>query len=144
MTITERGTARPPRSGRRGPDLDVFVAGALGILSFVGLWWLGSQTTQFVPSFGVLVAEVPRFLTEEDIWSDIAPSVLRVTGGLLIALGVGLVAAYLMNKGGFAGAIVNRYVDLTIGLPSTIVALLALFILKRSEISPYVVVVIAS
>jgi NitT/TauT family transport system permease protein len=120
------------------------VFGALGLLSFVALWMIGSATTTFVPAIGKVAAEVPAFLTEEDVLADIVPSLLRVAGALAIAVFVGFWAALVMARGGFWGSVVSRYVDLALGLPSTIAALLALFIFKRSEIGVYVVVAIAS
>lgn len=119
------------------------VFGALGLLTFVALWALGSATTTFVPAIGEVASAVPDFLTKEDIYKDIAPSIMRVVGALIVAVLVGFWAAYAMARGGFVGMVVARYVDLALGLPSTIAALLALFIFKRSEVGVYVVVAIA-
>jgi len=116
---------------------------ALGLLSFVALWWLGSVTSDFVPPIGEVLDAVPSFLTEEDIYGDITDSLTRVVGSLAIAVLLGFWAAYLMARRGFWGLVVARYVDLAIGLPSTIAALLALFIFKRSEVGVFVVVTIA-
>jgi NitT/TauT family transport system permease protein len=117
---------------------------ALGVLSFVGLWWLGSRTTRFVPPIDEVLTALPAFLTEQDIWPDILASVARVVGALALALVVGFGAAYVMSRQGFWAQVVARYVDLTLGLPSTIAALLALFIFKRSEVGVYVVVAITT
>lgn len=143
---TASGSLSGPRWRRTAvaaisPDL---AFGALGVLSFVALWWLGSRRTEFVPAIGEVAEAVPSFLTEEDIWSDIGPSLMRVLGALAIALVAGFWAAYLMSRGGFWGLVTARYVDLALGLPSTIAALLALFIFKRSEVGVYVVVAIAT
>lgn len=116
----------------------------LGVLSFVGLWWLGSVTTRFVPPIGEVVSAVPSFLTEQEIWPDIGASIVRVIGALGLALLAGFGAATLMARRGFWGDVVARYVDLTIALPSTIAALLALFIFKRSEVGVYLVVAITT
>jgi NitT/TauT family transport system permease protein len=130
-----------PSPERRGLE---HVFSVLGLLTFVALWWYGSQTQDFVPTFGEIADALPDFLTKEDIWADIGPSMVRVLGGLGIALVLGTGAAYLMARGRFWGQVVGRYVDLTIGLPSTIVALIALFMFKRSETGVYVVVALAS
>lgn len=136
---------RPPRRWpSRGRPTAEHLLGLLGLLSFVALWWYGSRTEEFVPALGEVAKAAPDFLTEEDIWADIQPSVVRVLGGLAIALALGAGAAYLMARGRFWGQVVARYVDLTIGLPSTIVALLALFMFKRSEVGVYMVVALAS
>ncbi|MGQ0607464.1 MAG: ABC transporter permease [Chloroflexota bacterium] len=117
---------------------------ALGGLAFVGLWWLGSRTTRFVPPIEEVLAAAPAFLTEQDIWPDILASMARVVGALALALVIGFGAAYVMARQGFWAQVVARYVDLTLGLPSTIAALLALFIFKRSEVGVYVVVAITT
>lgn len=117
---------------------------ALGVATFIGFWWLGSQTTRFVPPIEEVLAALPAFVAEQDIWPDILASVARVVGALAIALVVGFGAAYVMSRRGFWAQVVARYVDLTIALPSTIAALLALFIFKRSELGVYLVVAITT
>lgn len=134
--VGQPALVRPPPSTR--------VFGALGVLSFVALWWIGGETMRFVPPVPDVVEAIPSFLTEEGIYADIFPSLIRVVGGLAIAVVLGFWAAYLMAGGGFWGQVTARYVDLTLGLPSTIAALLALFVFKRSELGVYVVVAIAS
>jgi NitT/TauT family transport system permease protein len=62
---------------------------------------------------------------------------------LVVALVVGALAAWVIVRGGFWSRVVNRYVDLAIGLPSTIVALLALMVFKRSEAGVFLVVAVA-
>jgi NitT/TauT family transport system permease protein len=138
--VAGRPPSRPPPGPR--PTLE-HVFSALGLLSFVALWWYGSRTQDFIPALGEVAEAVPDFLTEEDIWADIGPSLMRVLGGLAVGLALGASAAYLMARGRFWGQVVARYVDLAIGLPSTIVALLALFMFKRSETGVYLVVALA-
>lgn len=118
--------------------------GALGVLSFVALWGLGSATTRFVPPLTDVMAEIPAFVTDPGVWEDIGASVVRVVGALALALLVGFGAAWIMARENFWSLVVARYVDLTLGLPSTIAALLALFIFKRSEVGVYVVVAITT
>jgi NitT/TauT family transport system permease protein len=120
------------------------VLGALGILTFVALWWYGSKTTTFVPAIGEVVDAIPSFLTEEQVWPDIFASTTRVVGALALACVAGFFAAFLMARGRFWGMVAARYVDLALGLPSTIAALLALFIFKRSEVGVFIVVAIAT
>lgn len=144
-TATANGPLRRPVRWRLladGPRTDR-IFGALGLLSFVALWWVGSLTSDFVPPISEVVDAIPSFLTEGEIYGDIASSLTRVVVSLAVAVVLGFWAAYLMARRGFWGLVVARYVDLAIGLPSTIAALLALFIFKRSEIGVYVVVIIA-
>ena len=134
---------QPGRRTRGTPFTVERVFGALGLLSFVALWAIGSATTTFVPPIGEVVSAIPDFVLEEEIWGDIGASLVRVIGALAIAIALGFWAAYLMARERFWGMVAARYVDLALGLPSTIAALLALFIFKRSEVGVYLVVAIA-
>jgi NitT/TauT family transport system permease protein len=123
------------------------VLSVAGGVSLVALWWIGSMKTTFIPPIGEVLATVPDFFSGEDIlygnvWGDVAATVRRVFGALAAAMAAGFVAAYVMARGGLGGRVVARYVNLMLGVPSTIAALLGLFIFKRSEIGVYVVVAI--
>ncbi len=122
----------------------VALTGMCGALSFLVLWWVGSEGTRFIPPITEVVAEIPAFLSDASIYRDIGISLLRVVIALVIALAVGLMAALVMARSNFWGRVVGRYVDLAIGLPSTIAALLALFIFKRSEVGVFLVVALAT
>jgi NitT/TauT family transport system permease protein len=139
MSEAPKGMGRPLWGRLRWLD---FGLGALGLVSLGFLYWLGSRTTTFVPPFGDVVAQVPAFLQEEDIWVDVVATVRRVFGALAIAMVVGFLAAYVMSRRGLWGLVIERYVSIMLGIPSTIAALLALFIFKRSEVGVYFVVAI--
>lgn len=128
------------RSLKKGSS--TLVPGLLGIAAFFGLWWLGAARTRFIPPIGEALAEYPAFLAS-DVWADIGASTSRVVLALLVALAFGAGAAWVIVRGGFWSRVVSRYVDLAIGLPSTIVALLALMIFKRSEAGVFLVVAVA-
>jgi NitT/TauT family transport system permease protein len=130
---------RRKRVPERWVDLGLGVA---GLSALVLLWWIGSRTTSFVPSIAEVLSAIPQFVREEEIWPDIVATVRRVFGALAIAMVTGFGAAYVMSRGGLWGRVVDRYVSLMLGIPSTIAALLALFIFKRSEIGVYFVVAI--
>ena len=119
-----------------------FALGITGLGSLVLVWWVGSRTTTFVPSIVEVVSSIPEFVREEEIWPDILATVRRVFGALAIAMLTGFGAAYVMFRGGLWGQVVDRYVGFMLGIPSTIAALLALFIFKRSEVGVYFVVAI--
>jgi NitT/TauT family transport system permease protein len=124
------------------PELALSVIGASSLL---GLWWLGSIKTTFVPSIGEVVSAMPDFFFQEDVlygsvWVDVLATVRRVAGALAASMIIGFLAAYAMVREGLWGRVVSRYVNLMLGIPSTIAALLALFIFKRSEVGVYVVV----
>lgn len=144
--MTVFGRSLPIARGAAGAPSPwlTWVLGALGALSFVALWVLGSMTTRFVPPITEVIAAIPAFITDPGVWEDIGASVMRVIGALVIGLIAGFAAAWVMARENFWSMVVTRYVDLTLGLPSTIAALLALFIFKRSEIGVYVVVAITT
>jgi NitT/TauT family transport system permease protein len=127
--------------GKRSQALDLALGG-LGLASLVLLYWVGSRTTTFVPPIGDVLSQIPTFLSEEEIWPDVLATIQRVFGALAIAMVVGFLAAHVMNRGGLWGLVIDRYVSLMLGIPSTIAALLALFIFKRSEVGVYFVVAI--
>jgi NitT/TauT family transport system permease protein len=140
-------TAYRPASKRRTAAIgrsSVALTGMCGVLSFLALWWVGSERTRFIPPITEVVSEIPAFLSDSSIYQDIGISLLRVVVALAIALAVGLMAALVMARGNFWGRVVGRYVELAIGLPSTIAALLALFIFKRSEVGVFLVVALAT
>jgi NitT/TauT family transport system permease protein len=141
VTGRPEGSVADPRRAVRDRWLD-FVLGLCGLGSLVLVWWFGSRTTTFVPSISEVVSSIPEFVREEDIWPDIWATLRRVFGALAIAMATGFGAAYVMSRGGLWGQVVERYVSLMLGIPSTIAALLALFIFKRSEIGVYFVVAI--
>jgi NitT/TauT family transport system permease protein len=87
-----------------------------------------------------VLREIPEFVTGKNIWPDVLATVRRVAGSLAIALTIGFGAAYAMQRGGLWGRVVDRYVGLMLGVPSTIAALLALYVFKRSEVGVYFVV----
>ena len=124
---------------------DELLLSSLGIaLPFV-LWWIGSVTTTFVPSIGEVIDAMPDFFFGQDllygsVWTDVLATLRRVLGALAVAMAVGFFAAYAMAREGLMGRVVTRYVNLMLGVPSTIAALLALFVFNRSEIGVYVVV----
>ncbi len=143
-TATAPQPVRRRRTGGLSRSPSVVLTGWCGVLGFVALWWIGSERTAFIPPITEVVAEIPAFLGDPTIYPDIAVSLFRVVLALAIALVAGLAAALAMARGHFWGRVVDRYVDLAIGLPSTIAALLALFIFKRSEVGVFLVVALAT
>jgi NitT/TauT family transport system permease protein len=108
------------------------------------LWLLGSEYTRFLPSTEDVLKAIPVFLSDPSTYLDVMVTLKRVAGALAISMVVGFLAAYFMSKKGFVGGVISVYVNLALGLPSTIAALLALFIFKRSEIGVYAVVAVTT
>ena len=126
--------------GSRPPTL---LLGLLGLATFFALWTWGSATNErLIPPLAEVVVSIPEFVAG-DIWGDVGASSLRVVGSLMGALIVGFFAAWVIARQGFWGSVISRYVDLAVGLPSTILALMALMIFKRSEFGVIFVVLVA-
>lgn len=145
MSAPTSAMAAALTAGRRSlaSGSSALVPGVLGVAAFFGLWWLGAERTRFIPPIGETLAAYPAFLGS-DVWGDIGASTMRVVLALLVAIVFGAGAAWvIVHEGGLWSRVVSRYVDLAIGLPSTIVALLALMIFKRSEAGVFLVVAVA-
>ena len=112
--------------------------------SLFALWWVGSRTTRFVPAIADVFAAMPEFLTDPETYLDIRVTVQRVAGALAASMICGFLAAYLIARSGFAGRVASVYVGFALGIPSTIAALLALYVFRRSEIGVYVTVVVVT
>jgi NitT/TauT family transport system permease protein len=112
------------------------------LLLILLVWWLGSERTRFMPPTGEVLEAVPAFVTQPSTYHDILITLRRVVGALAAAMLTGFLAAYFVARKGFVGGVISTYVNLALGVPSTIAALLALFIFRRSEIGVYVVVAV--
>jgi NitT/TauT family transport system permease protein len=133
VSATVTGVVRRRRLRRTGLS-----AASLGLLLVA--WMLASRTTRFLPSVGEVAAQLPRFLSDPATYTDILATLQRVVLSVALAVLLGLAGAVLSRRGGIAGQVIDTYVSLAIAIPSTIAALLALFIFRRSELGVYVVV----
>jgi NitT/TauT family transport system permease protein len=115
-----------------------------GVATLPLLWWFGSQTTDFIPSISEVLDQAPEFYGDPDTYFDIRVTVQRVIGALAASMTAGFIAAYIISRGGFAAKVTNVYVWLTLGVPSTIAALISLYVFRRSEIGVYVTVAIVT
>lgn len=112
------------------------------LILLVLLWWVGGAFTRFVPPIGEVMAALTAFATDSETWRHVTVTLQRVVLSLLAAAALGTAAAYTINRGRLAGKVVSIYARLALGVPSTIAALLALFIFQRSAIGVYVVVTV--
>lgn len=139
MKLSLRRTA-PRVSPRQGHARLLLAVWALLLL--VLLWWVGGERTRFVPPLFDVAGALPGFVTDWETWHHVLVTLQRVLASLLAAAALGTAAAYTINRGKLAGKVASIYVRLALGLPSTIAALLALFIFQRSAIGVYVVVTV--
>jgi NitT/TauT family transport system permease protein len=122
------------------PALPRWVLSAAGIGSVLALWWVGGSATRYVPPIGEVLAELPSFLARAETWEAVGSTTLRVAGSLLAALVLGTAAAFVMRRDWFWGRVVSAFVGFTIAVPSTVAALLALYLFRRDAIGVYAVV----
>lgn len=154
MTTTPRQGPRRGRHHAGGPLRRSILAGTgprgrastllgvLGVSLLVVAWWLGSLTTAFVPPVGAVLAELPRFLLDPETLDDVAVTWVRVVVSLLLATASGFLLALVMVRSRHFGPLVERVVTTLLGVPSTILALLALFVFRRDPIGVYLVVIL--
>jgi NitT/TauT family transport system permease protein len=112
------------------------------IIFVLVLFWLGGQFLAFLPSPGEVVTQLPGFFTDPETYAALLVTARRVVISLVIALILGFGVAYLMARGGLAGRIASVYVNALLVVPSTIAALVALFVFRRDPVAVYVVVVL--
>lgn len=129
---------RPSR--RRLPDASHWALSVAGIGSILVLWAIGGSATRYVPPIGEVVSELPAFLASAEVWEAAGTTTLRVLGSLAMALVVGAAAAVVMRRDWFWGRVVSYVVGFAIAVPSTVAALLALYIFRRDPSGVYVVV----
>src|SRR5699024_6249369 len=131
------GGARPEGSSRRYESV---IISCSSVALVFALWWVAGSQTRFVPPIGDVVDELGEFVASPQVHAAVLATLVRVLGSLLIALAVGFVAALAMARENFASGVVRVFVNFSMAFPSTIAALLALYVFRRSPVSVYVVV----
>lgn len=106
------------------------------------VFWLGGLFLEFLPAPMEVVSEFPAFFTDRETYAALLITAQRVVISLVIALILGFAMAYVMARGGLAGRIASAYVNALLVVPSTIAALVALFVFRRDPLAVYVVVVL--
>jgi NitT/TauT family transport system permease protein len=137
MTTLSALRSAAPRRGLAGSRWALSAAGVAGVLA---LWWVGGSSTRYVPPIGEVFAQLPAFLARSETWEAVGSTTLRVCGSLLAALVLGAAAAAVMRRDWFWGRVTAAFVGFTIAVPSTVAALLALYLFRRDPIGVYAVV----
>lgn len=143
-------TVSPPRTptvpaekqrfdSRKRAQVALSVAG-LGTL--LAAWWLAGDATRFLPGIGEVLSTLPQFLATPLVWQEALLTFGRVAGSLAIGFVLGGIAALLMVHTRFWGRVVSAYVAIATAVPSTILALIALFIFRKSDAGVVFVVVV--
>lgn len=105
---------------------------AAGFVSLLAAWWLAGDAARFLPGIGEVLSSFPGFLTNALVWQEVAITFTRVVGSLAIAFALAAVAALVMVRDKFWGRVVSAYVAVATAVPSTILALIALYIFRKS------------
>lgn len=111
-----------------------------GVATLLALWWIGGSATRYVPPIGEVIRALPGFLAQAEVWTAVGVTTLRVCGSLLIALALGIAAAAVMRRDWFWGKVMASFIGFAMAVPSTIAALLALFLFRRAPIGVFLIV----
>lgn len=137
-------STRPIRSGpQRRRRIEVALSLA-GFASLLVVWWLLGDATRFLPGIGEVLRTFPEFLGSSLVWREVALTTARVVGSLAVAFALAGIAALIMVRSRFWGRVVSAYVAVATAVPSTILALLALFIFRKSDAGVIFVVVVTT
>lgn len=135
------------RSSRRRPQRRQRLEVGLSLAGFATLllgWWLLGGGTRFLPGIGEVLRTFPDFLGSSLVWREVMLTTARVVGSLAIAFVLAGIAALVMVRSRFWGRVVSAYVAVATAVPSTILALLALFIFRKSDAGVVFVVVVTT
>lgn len=140
LTSPRRAGPAPRRGPRSSTPVLRWALSVAGLVSVLLLWLVGGSATRYVPSIGEVAEELPGFLADTDTWVAIATTTMRVLGSLAAAMILGTLAAAVMRRDWFWGRVTAAVVGFTIAIPSTVAALLALYLFRRDALGVYVVV----
>ncbi|MDT0445182.1 ABC transporter permease [Streptomyces johnsoniae] len=113
---------------------------AAGVGGVLALWWVGGSATRYVPPIGEVVGELPHFLGQSSTWVAVGTTTQRVLWSLAVALVLGTAAAWVMRRDGFWSRVTASLTAFAIAVPSTVAALLALYLFRRDPLGVYAVV----
>lgn len=135
------------RSARTRPQRRQRIEVGLSLAGFAALllgWWALGGLTRFLPGIGEVLRTFPEFLGSSLVWREVLLTTVRVAGSLAIAFVLAGIAALVMVRSRFWGGVVSAYVAVATAVPSTILALLALFIFRKSDAGVIFVVVVTT
>lgn len=137
----------PLGSSSSAPDRRRRAQVVLSVAGFVLLllgWWLLGDMTRFLPGIREVLRSFPEFLGSSLVWREVAVTTVRVVGSLAIAFVLAGAAALVMLRSRFWGRVLSAYVAVATAVPSTILALIALFIFRKSDAGVVFVVVVTT
>lgn len=105
------------------------------------VWALAGAWTSFIAPIGDVLAELPSFLADSDVWAAVGETWVRVMVSLAIGLLLGIAVAVVMWRSSFWGRVAGVYVSVFVTVPSTITALMAVSFFRNVELGAVVVLV---
>lgn len=120
------------------------VLGILGVSILLVVWWYFGSRLRFIAPIGEVFGGLPDLLGKPETWSAITETWWRVVSAVLIAMVVGVVAAGVMWRARVAGMVVSSYVTVLMAVPSTVTALLCVFIFTNVQTGATVVLVLTT
>jgi NitT/TauT family transport system permease protein len=101
--------------------------------SLLLLWVLFYDSTRFLPAPSRVIDEAPEFLSDSETWSHVYVSLRRLFLGLGAGVAIGVAVATLMRANDRLRHLLSVYVGISLRVPSTIAAIMALVAFKRAE-----------
>lgn len=120
-------------------QIEEILLSVLGLAFFIGVWAYLGASTRFVLPLGEVLETMPEFLADPDTWSTVFETWIRVLLSLAFGLTLGSVFAVLMWKFRFWGSVSSIYVSVLLSIPSTISALIGVFIFYDAELGAVVI-----
>lgn len=147
MTITLRPpekAAPPPTRRRRAPAasdrrLPSAVLSVVGLVLIVVVWAVAGSTTRFIAPIGEVLGGMPEFLEDPVTWATIIETWIRVLVSLAAGFVVGTAVAVLIWKTDLAGRVASVWVTVLLSVPSTISAMIAVFLFADKQLGAIVV-----
>lgn len=136
-----RSNRSDPRRRRRRIQA---LLSAAGFFSLLLAWWLLGDATRFLPGIGEVLRTFPEFLSSTLVWREVWVTTVRVVGSLALAFVLAGAVAMIMVRSRFWGRVLSAYVAVATAVPSTILALIALFIFRKSDAGVIFVVVVTT
>lgn len=133
---------RRPRRAPRIPSehsIKSAVLSVVGLALIVVAWAIAGSTTRFIAPISDVLGGMPAFLTSPETWATIAETWTRVLLALAAGFVVGTAVAVLAWKTDLAGRVAEIWVTVFLAVPSTISAMIAVFLFADKQLGAIVV-----
>lgn len=136
-TKSAQAAVRDPRVSRR---IRPTLLGLTGGVASIALLLIVGTRAGVLPPLPDAAASLPAFLTDAATYADVVSTLSRVVLGLGLTVVTGLPASLAVARGGLVAAVLDHYVSFALAIPSTIAALISVFVFRGSEVGIVLVV----